>query len=57
MREPIKPCLGFRFSTIEEIMIARAKRHAQEYMQNYGKGQKPFMVDLSHYETTRTTKD
>lgn len=48
--------LGFHFTEMEEFFIKVAGYEAAHFMENYGKGAKPYMVDLSHYETNRTTK-
>ncbi|MCM1066404.1 MAG: hypothetical protein NC418_02375 [Muribaculaceae bacterium] len=45
--------LGFYFSPKDELRIMRAIKEATEYMNTYGKGRAPYMVDLSHYENTK----
>lgn len=39
-REP-KPCLGFRFTELEEIWIRRAIRLSRVFMESYGRGRLP----------------
>ena len=39
-REP-KPCLGFRFTELEEIWICRAIRLSKVFMESYGRGNLP----------------
>lgn len=47
-----KPSLGFRFTKEEDNWIKRAIQMSKEYMANYGKGERPDMVDLSHYSNS-----
>lgn len=51
-----KTCLGFKFTEREEERIRQACVSAAERMRRYGKGRKPYMIDLSHYENIKKTK-
>lgn len=44
-----KVCLGFRWTEEDEKAYERAKKATKEFMKTYGKGEKPQMIDLSHY--------
>lgn len=48
----IKYRLGWTFTELEEIRMRRAIREANEFMETYGKGRKPYMVDKSHYNNS-----
>ena len=52
----LSPCLGFRFTKQEEVCMLRAMWQSKLYMKNYGKGQAPYLVDLSHYENLNRGK-
>ena len=39
----------FRFDEIEEVRMIKAMRNAATFMQSYGKGADPVMVDRKHY--------
>lgn len=47
----------FHFTPDDEYKMQRAIRDAVKFMQNYGKGSAPYMVDLSHYENSKKTED
>lgn len=42
--------LGWYFTEAEEAAIKRAISNSVKFMQNYGKGREPMLIDLSHYE-------
>ncbi len=54
--EKNKTCLGFKFTEREEERMRQACASAAELMRRYGKGRKPYMIDLSHYGNTKKTK-
>lgn len=39
----------FRFDEIEEVRIIKAMRDSATFMESYGRGDKPLMVDRRHY--------
>lgn len=41
--------LGWAFTVAEELRLKRAIRDAALFMESYGKGREPFMVDKSRY--------
>lgn len=41
--------LGWAFTVAEELRMRRAIREASRFMESYGKGRKPFMVDKAKY--------
>lgn len=47
---PQRGPLGWGFSPREEWFARKAMREAAKFMQGYGRGRKPRMVDKSHYE-------
>lgn len=47
--KPIRGCLGWSFTELDELSMKRARRAAVKYMQNYGKGRTTRLIDLSHY--------
>lgn len=42
--------LGWSFTEQEERLMAHNCKCANDFMQKYGKGKKPFKIDKSHYE-------
>lgn len=47
---PQRGLLGWGFSPRDEWLARKAMRGAAKFMQGYGKGRQPRMVDKSHYE-------
>lgn len=41
--------LGWTFTVADELRLKRAIRDAVRFMESYGKGRQPFMVDKSRY--------
>lgn len=48
--KPKRGPLGWTFTPEEEARARRAIRAANKFMQSYGKGREPYMVDIRHYE-------
>ena len=46
----------FPFTKQEERAIRRAMADAAAYMESFGKGHRPDMIDISHYENYRTPR-
>ncbi len=55
--ETVKYQLGWKFTVAEERAMRRAIRSANRFMENYGKGDKPRMIDYSHYVNSRPPLD
>lgn len=42
--------LGWAFTEAEDRAIEKAIEKSKKYMEGYGKGRKPMMIDKRHYE-------
>lgn len=55
--ETVKYQLGWKFTVAEERAMRRAIRSANRFMENYGKGDKPRMIDYNHYINSRPPQE
>lgn len=46
--------INLTLSDEDEAMERKAINEAKKFMENYGKGRQPYVVDLSHYLNTST---
>lgn len=45
--------LGFKFTDEEESRMDFAIERSKQFMENYGKGRKPYKIDTRHYYTDK----
>lgn len=53
----LKPCLGFRFTRLDEIRMTNARLDARRYMKTFGQGYTPQPIDKSRYVCSESKRN